>query len=177
MLSPLVPTKISAVLLIGLVFILDQLTKILVVHHLALGQSDFVLPILSMTLAYNHGIAFGKLSGLDGLQAIGLTGVVMVVIAYLTIWMCRLKDHEQGLSTALALILGGALGNMIDRIKHGYVVDFIDFHWGNWHWYIFNVADVAITFGVIGMFVLMWLYDHNGPFQADNSAGSAANVS
>jgi len=129
------------------VIVLDQATKFLVTRFLDLYERVEVLPVLDFTLLHNTGAAFSMLAGASGWQRwffIGLAGVVSVV---LTVWIWRIPRGEKLLPLALALVLGGAIGNVIDRVWHGYVVDFIHAHWGGAYFPAFNVADSAITIG------------------------------
>lgn len=145
------------------VMALDQATKFLATRFLDLYERVEVLPVLDFTLLHNTGAAFSMLAGASGWQRwffIGLAGVVSVM---LIVWIWRIPRGEKLLPLALALILGGAIGNVIDRIWHGYVVDFIHAHWqGRHHWPTFNVADIAISVG-IGLMVLEYIV---GPRQA-----------
>ena len=129
------------------VIVLDQATKFLVTRFLDLYERVEVLPVLDFTLLHNTGAAFSMLAGASGWQRwffIGLAGVVSVM---LIVWIWRIPRGEKLLPLALALILGGAIGNVIDRIWHGYVVDFIHAHWGEAYFPAFNIADSAITIG------------------------------
>jgi len=129
------------------VIVLDQATKFLVTRFLDLYERVEVMPVLDFTLLHNTGAAFSMLAGASGWQRwffIGLAGVVSVL---LTVWIWRTPRGEKLLPLALSLILGGAIGNVIDRIWHGYVVDFIHAHWGEAYFPAFNIADSAITIG------------------------------
>jgi signal peptidase II len=129
------------------VIVLDQATKFLATRFLDLYERVEVLPVLDFTLLHNTGAAFSMLAGASGWQRwffIGLAGVVSVM---LIVWIWRIPRGEKLLPLALALILGGAIGNVIDRIWHGYVVDFIHAHWGEAYFPAFNIADSAITIG------------------------------
>jgi len=129
------------------VIVLDQATKFLATRFLDLYERVEVLPVLDFTLLHNTGAAFSMLAGASGWQRwffIGLAGVVSVL---LTTWIWRIPRGDKLLPLALALILGGAIGNVIDRIWHGYVVDFIHVHWGDAYFPAFNIADSAITVG------------------------------
>ena len=131
------------------VIVLDQATKFLVTRFLDLYERVEVLPVLDFTLLHNTGAAFSMLAGASGWQRwffIGLAGVVSVM---LIVWIWRTPRGEKLLPLALALILGGAIGNVIDRIWHGYVVDFIHAHWGDAYFPAFNIADSAITIGAV----------------------------
>jgi signal peptidase II len=141
--SNLWPWLLLAAVIIGL----DQLTKQWILDHYRLGDSTVVTSFFNIVRVHNPGAAFSFLAGASGWQReffIAVGGIATVVIIYL------LSKHGQQklFSLALALILGGALGNVIDRFLHGYVVDFLDFHYKNqWHWPAFNLADSAIVGG------------------------------
>lgn len=111
-----------------------------------------VLPFFNLTLAYNEGAAFSFLSDQGGWQRWFFAFVAAFVTIVLVIWLSRLKD-EKVLAISLALVIGGAIGNLIDRLMLGYVIDFLDFFYGQYHWPAFNVADIAISVGVFLMFV------------------------
>jgi len=131
-----------------IVILFDQLTKIAVQKVFAYGVPHAVAPFFNLILVYNRGAAFSFLAAAGGWQRWAFTGlgvVAALVICYL------LKRHgaQKLFCTALALILGGALGNVIDRLAYGHVIVFLDFHVGYWHWPAFNLADSAITIGAI----------------------------
>jgi signal peptidase II len=127
---------------------LDQFTKLLIEHHVKLYSSIYVLPVLDISLRYNRGAAFSFLEGASGWQRWFFTALALVVGATILVWMRRLKGTTQWLlSLSLALILAGALGNMIDRLRLGHVIDFIVAHWHRAEFPAFNVADSAITVG------------------------------
>ncbi len=131
-----------------LVILLDQATKAVIEARFELFDVTPVLPFLELTLLYNTGAAFSFLAGASGWQRwffIGLGTVVSLAILY---WMRQLDARRNALlSSGLALILGGALGNVIDRVWHGHVIDFIHFHYRQWEFPAFNVADTSITVG------------------------------
>jgi len=132
----------------GVVIGLDQLTKLLVVQHVALYSSITVLPVLDISLRYNRGAAFSFLEGASGWQRWFFTVLALAVSAVILIWMRRLKSATQGLlCLSLALILAGALGNVIDRLRLGQVIDFVVAHWQRAEFPAFNVADSSITIG------------------------------
>ena len=131
-----------------IVILFDQLSKIAISKVFAYGESVAITPFFNLVLVYNRGAAFSFLAAAGGWQRWAFTGlgvVAALVICYL------LKRHgtQRLFCTALALILGGALGNVIDRLVYGHVIDFLDFHVGGWHWPAFNLADSAITIGAI----------------------------
>ena len=131
------------------VIALDQLTKIVAAASLDLHESVVVMPLFNFTLAHNTGAAFSFLSDAGGWQRWFFTVIAVVVSVAIIMWMKRLDDKQRWLAIALALILGGALGNVWDRITLGYVIDFIDWYYGDWHWPAFNIADSAITIGAV----------------------------
>ncbi len=126
----------------------DQATKWLALDRLQGGKVT-VAPSLDFTLAYNTGAAFSFLSDAGGWQNFFFIGIATVVSAGILFMLRRLGAGERQVAVALVLVLGGAIGNVIDRIRFGYVVDFIDVYYRAWHWPTFNVADSAITFGAI----------------------------
>jgi len=131
-----------------LVVILDQVTKQLAESRLTGGEPVEIYSWFNLILAYNRGAAFSFLSDAAGWQRwffIIVGGVAVVVILF---WMRRLSSSEHLTATSLALILGGAVGNIIDRFLYGHVVDFIQWHYQDWYWPAFNIADSAITVGV-----------------------------
>ena len=143
--------------LAALVLILDQISKYFVLLHLNLFQPIEITPFFNLTLAYNTGAAFSFLNQAGGWQQ-WLFGIVAVfVCGVILCWIHRLPIQRLGRITALSLILGGAIGNLVDRIYYGYVVDFIDLHINQYHWPVFNIADTAITVGAIVLIILLWL--------------------
>ncbi|MCP4046607.1 MAG: lipoprotein signal peptidase [Gammaproteobacteria bacterium] len=132
-----------------LIVVLDLWTKALATESLTLYRPNELTSWLNMTLAHNYGAAFSFLSDAGGWQRWLFTGLASVVTLVLIVWLLRLPASEKLTAAALCLIIGGAVGNLIDRIINGYVVDFIDVHVNGWHWPAFNLADSAITCGVI----------------------------
>jgi signal peptidase II len=130
----------------GLVVLVDQATKLLVLGRFALGESVRVTPFFDLVLVYNKGAAFSFLAGADGWQTPLLVAVAIGAISVVT-WMLWKNPGRVLLDSGLALILGGAIGNLIDRIAYGKVVDFLLFHAYGWSYPAFNVADSAITVG------------------------------
>ena len=135
------------------VIALDQATKFLATRFLELYERVEVLPVLDFTLLHNTGAAFSLLAGASGWQRWFFIGLAAVVSVLLLVWIWRTPRGEKLLPLALSLVLGGALGNVIDRIVHGYVVDFIHVHWGASYFPAFNIADSAITIGA-GLLIL-----------------------
>lgn len=125
----------------------DQLVKAIVVRSLGLYESVVLLPVLQFTHLHNTGAAFSFLAGADGWQRWLFTGLALVVSAALVLWLQRIERGAAVLASAVALILGGALGNAIDRLRLGYVIDFVQVHWGMHYFAAFNVADSAISIG------------------------------
>ncbi len=131
------------------IVVLDLWTKGIASESLTLYRPAELTSWLNMTLAHNYGAAFSFLSDAGGWQRWLFTGLASVVTVVLIVWLFRLTAREKLTAAALGLIIGGAVGNLVDRINHGYVVDFIDVYYRDWHWPAFNVADSAITCGVI----------------------------
>ena len=131
------------------IIIIDHITKLLALAKLTLHQPVSVLPFFNFTLIYNKGAAFGFLNSAAGWQRWLFAAVAILVSAIILRWLYRLPAKQTGSAVALSLILGGALGNLWDRIYFGYVIDFFDFHIKNWHFPAFNIADSAITIGAI----------------------------
>jgi signal peptidase II len=128
------------------VFIADQLTKVLILGYYRLGDSTYITSFFNLVRAHNTGAAFSFLAGASGWQRWFFT-VIGVAAAVFIIWMLRSHAGQRLFSFALACILGGAIGNVVDRLLHGYVVDFVQLHWRGWYFPAFNVADSAITVG------------------------------
>ena len=133
----------------GLLLVLDLWTKHLASQNLELFRPLVVTSWLNLTLAHNEGAAFSLLAGAGGWQRWFFTAVALIVSGVLLVWLKRLPNSARLLPVAITMVLAGALGNMIDRIRLGYVVDFIDVHYGGWHWPAFNLADSVIVLGVI----------------------------
>lgn len=138
-----------AMILVGL----DQLTKVLAEDWLAPYEPVPLIPLLNLTLMYNEGAAFSLLSDAGGWQRWFFVVVGLGVTGILVVWLRGLKAGERLQAWGLTLIIGGALGNLIDRILYGRVVDFIDVYYDRWHWPAFNLADSAIT---VGVGLLIW---------------------
>ncbi len=147
---------------IAAIVAVDQLTKIIVDRSMPLYHSIPIIDgFLSLTYVRNTGAAFGLFAGsAEIFRRPFLIVVSLVAIGFIFILLRRLADHEIGLSTALAFIVSGAIGNLIDRLLYGEVIDFIDCFWGRYHWPAFNVADSFITIGV-GL-TIYFLYNHPG---------------
>lgn len=148
------------------VIALDLYTKQLASEALILYRPQEVFSWLNMTLAHNYGAAFSFLSSAGGWQRWFFIILASTVSVVLLVWLIRLPRREWLTALGLALILGGAIGNLVDRIRLGYVVDFIDFHIGDWHYPAFNVADSAITCGVILLLLDVLLLSLRGKEEA-----------
>ena len=130
------------------VIMLDQITKQIAANTLEMYQPVAVMPMFNWTLMHNTGAAFSFLSDEGGWQRWFFTTIAIIVSTVLIAWTSKLKADEKWQAIAFALILGGAIGNVIDRIIHGYVIDFIDVYYQQWHWPAFNIADSGIFVGV-----------------------------
>jgi signal peptidase II len=128
------------------VILADQASKIVVERTFNYGDSVAVTSFFNLVLVYNKGAAFSFLAGAGGWQDEFLTAVGIGASIFIVYLLAR-YGHQKLFSLALALILGGAIGNVIDRIAYGHVIDFLDFHWRGWHWPAFNLADSAIVIG------------------------------
>jgi signal peptidase II len=160
------------------VIALDQITKLLVVNHIDYAERISVLPVLDLTLAYNTGAAFSFLAKESGWQRWMFATLAVVVAAIIAWWLRRLKARSQWLlSCALSLILAGALGNVIDRIRLGHVVDFILAYWDEHLFPAFNVADSSITIGAILLLLDAFLEGRRARAQSPASGGSVKDPS
>ena len=135
-----------------IILLLDQLSKWSALSNLQMGVPEYVLPFMNWLLLFNPGAAFSFLAQGSGWQRWFFTILGLVACIYI-IWLLRKSQNDKLLCLALSLILGGALGNVLDRIMLGAVVDFIDLHYANWHWPAFNIADSAIC---IGAALIIW---------------------
>jgi signal peptidase II len=137
--------------------VLDQWSKQAIVSGMNLYQSIQILPFFNFTYVHNYGAAFSILYDAGGWQRYFLTGLALIVSAVIVWWLRQSTKQQVLLPVAFSFILGGALGNVLDRILHGYVIDFLDFYYGSYHWPAFNIADSAIFIGaallIIDMFV------------------------
>jgi len=136
---------------VTIILVLDQLTKFIVDRTMPLHHSIPVIDdLFSLTYIRNTGAAFGMLAGSAAEFRLPFLVLFSVLaIGFIVMMVRRLPDREKGLITALAFILGGAIGNLIDRLAYGEVIDFLDFYWSNYHWPAFNIADSFITVGVV----------------------------
>jgi signal peptidase II len=133
--------------LTGFILLLDRVTKYMTLHTIKLHHSIYVNSFYNLTLAYNRGAAFSMLSDAKGWQTWLFSGIALVVSIAMIVWLFRLKRQQWWDGIAIALIVGGALGNLTDRYIYGHVIDFIEWHWHDLYWPVFNVADSAICIG------------------------------
>ncbi|MCA0432889.1 MAG: signal peptidase II [Proteobacteria bacterium] len=135
-------------IIMALIFVADQLTKywILTIVNLDERDSIAVTPFLNLTMAWNKGVSYGLLTT-HAQQILILMSIFISLVLF--IWLARAASNIA--AVGLGFIIGGALGNVVDRYLHGAVADFVHFHWGSFNWYIFNVADIAIVAGVLLM--------------------------
>jgi signal peptidase II len=134
---------------LGLAFIIliaDQFTKVLILGYYHLGDSTQVTSFFNIVRVHNSGAAFSFLAGASGWQRWFFTLIALVAVLFI-LWMLKSHPGQRLFSFSMACLLGGAIGNLIDRLLHGYVIDFLDFHLRGWHFPAFNVADSAITIG------------------------------
>jgi signal peptidase II len=129
-----------------LVVLADQFTKVLIVDYYALGDGFSVSSFFNIVRVHNHGAAFSFLAGAGGWQRWFFTGLGIVATGVM-VWMLHQHPHQKLFGFAIACVLGGAVGNVVDRLLYGYVVDFLDFHHAGIHFPAFNLADSAITLG------------------------------
>ena len=147
---PLAASGIRLLWISVLVIAVDQLTKLWIERTMALGDAFAVLPVLDIVRAHNSGAAFSFLASAGGWQRWAFSVLAVTVSVALIVWLRSIARATHGLlACGLSLILGGAIGNVIDRIEHGYVVDFVYAHWGLHYFPAFNVADSAISIGAV----------------------------
>ena len=139
--------------LIALVLLVDQLTKQVVIANMQLFDSIELLPVFNLTYVRNYGAAFSFLSDAGGWQRWFFTLIAVAISVVLAVWLARNSKAQLKLNMALALVLAGAVGNLIDRSIYGYVIDFLHLYYQNWHYPAFNIADSAIC---IGAALLIW---------------------
>ncbi|MEO5661296.1 MAG: signal peptidase II [Polaromonas sp.] len=133
-----------------LLLMADQFTKVLILGYYRLGDTTYVTSFFNVVRAHNTGAAFSFLASASGWQRWFFTGIGLLAAVFI-IWMLKSHAGQKLFSFAMACILGGAIGNVVDRSLHGYVVDFLDFHFGSRHFPAFNIADSAITVGAVCM--------------------------
>lgn len=153
--SRALPAGVSLMAWLGwamIVLIADQFTKVLILGYYQLGDSTYVTGFFNVVRVHNTGAAFSFLASAGGWQRWLFTGIG-VCAAVLMVWMLKTHPGQKLFAFAVASLLGGAVGNVIDRVLYGYVVDFLDFHAKGWHFPAFNIADSAITIGAICLIV------------------------
>ena len=131
-----------------LILMADQFTKVLILGYYQLGDATYVTRFFNVVRVHNSGAAFSFLANAGGWQRWLFTGIGIAAALFI-VWMLKSHAGQKLFSFALACILGGAVGNVIDRSLYGYVVDFLDFHYASWHFPAFNIADSAITIGAV----------------------------
>ncbi|MCH1928588.1 signal peptidase II [Shewanella acanthi] len=151
-----------------LVFLADQLSKQWVLAKFELFESVQLLPFFNFTYVRNYGAAFSFLSEAGGWQRWLFTIVAIGFSTLLTVWLRKQAASLWKLNLAYTLVIGGALGNLIDRLMHGFVVDFIDFYWGKSHYPAFNIADSAIFIGAV---LIIWDAFFNSNSEQDTTEG------
>jgi len=142
------------------IVVLDQITKIWADSTLSMYEQIPITGFFNITKAYNYGAAFSFLDNAGGWQRWFFTAISLIVSIVLSVWLYRISRIEKWLSLSIALILGGAVGNLIDRVWYGYVVDFIQVYWNTSYFPSFNIADAAITCGTIILLILT-LFEKN----------------
>ena len=132
-----------------LAVVLDQASKLWILANIDLYERIPVLPVFNITYVRNYGAAFSFLADAGGWQRYFLTAIAVVISVLLVWWMNQIRRENRMLGSAYALVLGGAIGNLYDRMAYGYVVDFIHVYYQDWHFPAFNIADSAITLGAV----------------------------
>lgn len=149
-LEPVGGMKVYRWLLLSIIIVMvDQLSKQIVVQQMQLFQSIEVLPFFNFYYIHNYGAAFGFLNDQPGWQRWFFTIITSIISLGLLVWISKLRASQKLLILALVFVLGGALGNLYDRVVYGYVIDFIDWHVSGYHWPSFNIADAAISMGAL----------------------------
>ena len=141
------------------VIVLDQITKAFATAKLTMFDPVAVMPMFNFTLMHNEGAAFSFLSDAGGWQRWFFSGLASIVSVAIFIWIKKLSPNEKGMAISLSLILGGAIGNLIDRVRFGYVVDFLDVYYDSSHFPAFNIADSAISVGAVIMIIYSFKED------------------
>ncbi len=157
-------TKIFILILVGGgVVILDQVSKAYIHHAFSLHESLPLIPdLFSITYVRNKGAAFGLFAGQSSLfRTLFFSGISLLAFFFLALMVYQVPKEDRWQTASLSLLLGGAIGNILDRIRMGEVIDFLDFYIGTYHWPAFNVADSAITIGVTLLMVHLYLYKKN----------------
>ncbi len=160
-----IPSALAWVWLSGFIVVLDQITKWIATAKLDYATPVAVFPGLNWTLIHNYGAAFSFLGNASGWQRWFFSTVALTVSVLFIIWLSRLPRADWRNALPLALILGGAVGNVIDRLWFGYVVDFVDVYYGTYHWPAFNIADSAISAGAVVLIIFAFLPQRNSAAQ------------
>lgn len=151
--------------LAAIFLVLDQVTKLYVAANFSLYESISVVPMFNLTYVHNEGAAFSFLSEAGGWQRWFFTIIAVSISGILLYWLRALHAHEKLMSIAYSLVLSGAIGNLIDRVSYGYVIDFLDIYYNNYHWPAFNIADAAICVGAV-----LIIYDAFTTKEGENKA-------
>jgi signal peptidase II len=146
-------TALSWLWLSGLILSVDALSKYMAQTFLVLNQPVEVMPFFNLNLAYNTGAAFSFLSSASGWQIWFFGGIAVIASIAILTWLRRLTMQQRWVAIALCLILGGALGNLLDRFLYGHVIDFVQWYIGHWYWPTFNIADSAICVGAVMLII------------------------
>ncbi len=154
-----------------LIVVLDRITKYLSDSHLDYGQPLAIFPSFDLLLAYNYGAAFSFLSDAGGWQRWVLTGISLLVSVLILRWLIQISKQERVFALALCFILGGAVGNLYDRLFYGYVVDFISLYYGSYRFATFNIADSAISVGAFLMILEVFLGKPSAEEKIDDKKG------
>jgi len=136
-----------------IIIIADQITKMIASSELVMYKAVAVMPMFNLTLMHNEGAAFSFLHDAGGWQRWLFTAISLIVSVVLVFWIKNLKPEEKYQALAYSLVLGGAVGNLIDRVRFGYVVDFIEIYYKQYSWPAFNIADSAICIGVVVLII------------------------
>jgi signal peptidase II len=151
--------------LVVILVVVDQITKALVADMVGLYESRTIIPgLLNLVHVRNEGVAFGLFNTLDlPYKSVIMTALALAALSAMAWYAAQLQTHERLARVGLMCILSGAIGNLIDRIRQGYVFDFVDVYVGNWHFWAFNVADASITIGAILVFADLLLVNRHVP--------------
>lgn len=150
---------VNLIVFVLVLVIIDQLTKYLALSNIAFGHIIPVAPFFNLTLVYNTGGAFGFLSqSSQMLRTLVFVAMVVIIVAVLIVFYARQYQKSRFSSVFIIMIIGGAIGNLIDRVRLGKVIDFLDLYAGNYHWPAFNFADICVTLGII-LFIIYVIFD------------------
>lgn len=166
------PLARNGLIIATFIVVADLTTKAAATALLDYGVANPVLPFFNLTLLHNTGAAFSFLADSSGWQRWLFIALAVAISATLIVWLTRLHRRDYWLGTGLAFVLGGAIGNLYDRVVHGYVVDFFHFHWAGYHFPAFNVADSFITVGAMMLMLDLFLgKDHEDNDEASKNEG------